>query len=76
MKKIFIALILFMGIILNTNAMTIKPTGDATSGIGGTVNVYITLTRTSSEKTISAVDGTLSYDENVFEKIDDSNMEI
>ena len=69
MKKINIFLmllfILFVGIV-RVDAMTLKPTGDSSSGRGREVTVYITLNRSSSEKSVSAVDGVFSFDSNVF----------
>lgn len=67
MKKnyLFILLFLFLIGINSVNAMTLKPAGDSTGKRGGQVTVYIRLDRSDSEKTVSAVDGTFSYDSNV-----------
>ena len=64
-RKLFFALILFIGLIIETKAMVLSPTSETSATPGSQIDVYITLTRTSSEKQISAVDGTFTYDENV-----------
>ena len=57
---------MFVGV-NNVNAMTLKPSGDTSGKIGDNITIYITLEKSSSEKEISAVDGVLSYDDNVLE---------
>ena len=67
MKRIILCLLImiFSIGILNVDAVTIKPTGNSTALAGSDIDVYITLTRTSSEKQISAIEGKLNVDANV-----------
>ena len=65
MKKYFlISLLVFILGVSRIEAMTIKPTGATQGARGSQVEIYLTLTRTASEKPVSAVDGTLNYDNN------------
>lgn len=64
-KKLFVLLVLFLIGINGVNAMTLKPSGGSTGKRGGQVTVYINLSRTESEKTVSAVEGKFIYDGNV-----------
>ena len=77
MKKLTLFIItlfaLFFGI-NSVNAMSLKVTGETNGKRGETVTLYITLSRTQSEKEISAVDGTLSYDESVLELQSATNL--
>lgn len=77
MKKIiqgiFTVFILLISI-NSVNAMTLKPSGATSGKRGDEVTLYVTLERSSSEKTVSAVDGTLSYNANVLELVDSSNL--
>ena len=77
MKKklmIFVTLFIFLFGINNVNAMTLKPSGASSGKRGEEVTLYITLERSSNEKTVSAVDGTLSYDASVLELVSSSNF--
>ena len=71
---IFVTLFVFLFGINNVNAMTLKPSGASSGKRGDEVTLYITLERGTSEKTVSAVDGTLSYDANVLELVSSSNL--
>lgn len=77
MKKIiqgiFTVFILLISI-NSVNAMTLKPSGATSGKRGDEVTLYVTLERSSSEKTVSAVDGTLSYNANVLELVNSSNL--
>ena len=77
MKKklmIFVTLFIFLFGINNVNAMTLKPSGASSGKRGEEITLYITLSRSANEKTISAVDGVLSYDSNVLELVSSSNL--
>lgn len=77
MKKklmIFVTLFIFLFGINSVNAMTLKPSGASSGKRGDEITLYITLNRSSSEKTVSAVDGVLSYDSNVLELVSSSNL--
>jgi len=77
MKKkfmIFVTLFIFLFGINNVNAMTLKPSGASSGKRGDEITLYITLNRSSSEKTVSAVDGVLSYDSNILELVSSSNL--
>ena len=77
MKKkfmIFVALFVFFLGISNVNAMTLKPSGATSAKRGDEITLYITLSRSASEKAVSAVDGTLSYDSNVLQLISSTNL--
>jgi len=73
-KKIFVLLVLFLMGINGVSAMTLKPSGDSAGKRGGQITVYIKLNRSDSEKTISAVDGTFSYDGNALTMISSENL--
>ena len=77
MKKRFIILITLFTLLLNVNkvsAMTLEPTGVSSGKREEEITLYITLNRTANEKTISAVDGVLSFDSNVLELVSSSNL--
>lgn len=65
MKKILISLVFLFLVTTNVKAMNVTPTGQNRGSVGSTIEVNITLNRSSSEKEISAIDGTLSYDSDV-----------
>ena len=73
MKK-FITILFLLFICINVKAMEIKPTGSNKVGKGSSIDIYITLTRQSSEKEISAVDGMFTYDSKVLELTSQSNL--
>ena len=58
-------LVIFFGT-MDVNAMTLQPTGDKTGIRGKDINLYVTLNKTESEKSISAVEGMFSFDDSVF----------
>jgi len=64
-KVFLLMLFVFLIGITNVNAMTLKPTGTPSGKKGEEVTLYINLTRSTSEKEVSAIEGILSYDENV-----------
>ena len=77
MKKklmIFVTLFIFMFGINNVSAMTLKPSGASSGKRGDEITLYITLERSSTEKTVSAVDGTVSYDADVLKLVSSSNL--
>ncbi len=77
MKKkfmIFVTLFVFLFGINNINAMTLKPSGASSGKKGDEITLYITLNRSANEKTVSAVDGVLSYDSHVLELVSSSNL--
>lgn len=77
MKKINILLITLLMLFIsisNVNAMTLKPSGASSGKRGEEITLYVTLERSNSEKQVSAVDGTLSYDSNVLELISSINL--
>ena len=77
MKKrfiIFVTLFIFLFGMNSVNAMSLKPSGASSGKRGDEITLYVTLNRSSSEKSISAVDGTLSYDSNVLELVSSSNL--
>lgn len=68
MKKISIVLItfcIFMLGIIDAKAMTLKPSGDLVGKQGDLIKIYLTLDRNEDDKDVSAVDGIISYDEDV-----------
>ena len=65
MKKILISLVFIFLLTTNVKAMNVTPTGQNRGSVGSTIEVNITLNRSSSEKEISAIDGILSYDSDV-----------
>ena len=73
MKK-FITILFLLFICINVKAIEIKPTGSNKVGKGSSIDIYITLTRQSSEKEISAVDGMFTYDSKVLELTSQSNL--
>lgn len=73
MKKVIIVLFLLFAFI-NVDAMELKPTGTNKAGKGSDIEVYITLKRSSTEKEVSAVDGTITYDSNVLTLKSQSNL--
>ena len=77
MKKIYIILIslfVFLFCINSVTAMTLKPSGDTTAKRGEEITLYITLDRTSNEKSVSAVDGMFNYDSSIFTLVSSSNL--
>lgn len=77
MKRICLLLVtvfVFLFATHNTYAMTLKPSSDDISKvkIGENLIVYIKLEKLENEANISAVDGTFSYDNEIFELVDSS----
>lgn len=73
-KILIITLFIFLFGLNSVNAMTLKPTGATSGKRGSTVTLYVTLNRSNEEKTISAVDGTLTFDSNILELQESSNL--
>lgn len=73
MKK-FITILFLLFVFVNVEAMELKPTGVNKAGKGSDIEIYITLTRQSSEKEVSAVDGTITYDSKVLTLKSQSNL--
>lgn len=69
MKKTIITIILLLIFNLNVSALTLKPTGDITGIRSKELSIYLTLEKTENEKSISALDGKINYDEEIFELI-------
>ncbi len=63
-KIIFLIFLMLLGL-KNIEAMSLKPTGSTKAARGEDVTIYINLNRTSSEATISGVDGIVSWDADV-----------
>lgn len=63
-KNLLLIIFAFFALTFNVEAMTVKPTGPVKTGRGKDIEVFITLSRNESEKQVSAVDGTFSYDTN------------
>ena len=74
MKKKIILIILLLMIGFNIEAMTLKPTGATGGTSGSNITVYINLERTNQEKTISAVDGKITWDTNFLSLVESKNL--
>lgn len=70
MKKIITVIILLLIFNINVSALTLKPTGDITGIRNDEISIYLTLEKMDYEKSVSAIDGELDYDKNIFELID------
>ena len=77
MKKIYILLISIVALIIATNtveAMTLKPSGSASGKKGNEYSLYITIERDINESAVSAVEGILNYDSNIFTLVSTSDL--
>lgn len=74
MKLLILFGYIFLFGITSVNAMTLKPSGASSGKRGDEITLYIILNRSSSEKTVSGVDGVLSYDSSVLELVSSSNL--
>ena len=75
MKKIKILIIFLLIFLLNVNhacAIVLKPSGKVNGIIGEEITIYITLE--NNDKNVSAVDGSLNYDNNIFSLVSSSNL--
>ena len=75
MKKIQIWIISLLIFLLNVNhayAIVLKPSGEVDGKIGEEITIYITLD--NNDKTVSAVDGSLNYDNTIFSLVSSSNL--
>jgi len=73
-KIILIALFVFLLNVNTINAMTLKPSGNEVGVRGENIELYITISRDSDEKEISAVDGMFIYDSEVLTLLSSSKL--
>lgn len=74
LRLLILTLLVFLFGFSNVNAMSLKPTGSGAGKRGDEVSIYITLSRSNSEKSVSGIDGTFSFDSNVFEFVSSSSL--
>ena len=75
MKKIIFLLFITCSFCYrNVYGITLVPTGDKEGISKENINIYITLNNNYTEHSVSAIEGTLVYEENVFELIETENL--
>ena len=74
MKKIILFILIFALFSIKVNAVTLYPTGDNTGIRGKNISIYLTLDKELEEVNISAIDGKINYDNNIFELISYTNL--
>jgi len=73
-KLLILMMVVFIFGLSNVDAMTLKPTGASSGKRGSEITIYVTLNRTNEEKSVSAVDGKLSFDSNVFSLVSTASL--
>jgi len=73
-RIIFILFITCVFCYRNVYAMTLELTGAKEGILKENINIYITLNKDYTEHSVSAIEGMLVYDENVFELIETENL--